>query len=131
MYRRYRISNNYVLLADMTSSNRNNRLKSEMTTLGPACRLLGFKKISDFSACLLSSSLLKQRFFNSFYATVICISDPLGAMGTGDIVGLKCRGLTPDASVQCRRCVSVFIFRYNSMYGLVSSCFRCLNSTRS
>ena len=48
MYRRYRISNNYVLLADMTTSNRNNRLKSEMTTLGPACRLLGFKKMSDF-----------------------------------------------------------------------------------
>ena len=60
MYRRYRISNNYVLLADMTTSNRNNRLKSEMTTLGPACRLLGFKKMSDFSACLLTSSLLKQ-----------------------------------------------------------------------
>ena len=30
--------------------------------------------------------------FNSFYATVICISDPLGTMDTGDIVGLKCRG---------------------------------------
>ena len=60
MYRRYRISDNYVLLADMTTSIRNNRLKSEMTTLGPACRLLGFNKMSDFSACLLTSSLLKQ-----------------------------------------------------------------------
>ena len=60
MFRRYRISNNYVLLADMTTSNRNNRLKSEMTTLGPDCRLLGFKKMIDFSACLLTSSLLKQ-----------------------------------------------------------------------
>ena len=60
MYRRYRISNNDVLLADMTASNRNNRLKSEMTTLGPASRLLGFKKMSDFSACLLTLSLLKQ-----------------------------------------------------------------------
>ena len=28
-YRRYRISNKYVLLADMRTSNRNNRLKSE------------------------------------------------------------------------------------------------------
>ena len=60
MYRRYRISNNYVLLTDLTTSNRNNRLESEMTTLGPACRLLGFIKMSDFSACLLYSSLLKQ-----------------------------------------------------------------------
>ena len=60
MYRRYRISNNYVLLVDMTTSNRNNRLKSEMTTLGPACRLLGFMKMSYFSTCLLTSSLLKQ-----------------------------------------------------------------------
>ena len=126
MYRRYRISNNYVLLADMTTFNRNNRLKSEMTTLGPACRLLGFKKMSDFSACLLTSSLLKHDF-NSFYVTVVCISDPLGAMDIGDIVGLKCRGLTSDASGQCRRCARVFIFRYNSLYGLVSSCFRCLN----
>ena len=126
MYRRCRISNNYVLLADMTTFNRNNRLKSEMTTLGPACRLLGFKKMSDFSACLLTSSLLKHDF-NSFYVTVVCISDPLGAMDTMDIVGLKCRGLTSDASGQCRRCARVFIFRYNSLYGLVSSCFRCLN----
>ena len=36
--------------------------------------------------------------FSSFYAIVICISDPLGAMDTGDIVGLKCRGFTSDAS---------------------------------
>ena len=27
--------------------------------------------------------------FNSLYATVICISDPLGAMDTGDIGGLS------------------------------------------
>ena len=60
MYRRYRISNNNVLLADIATSYRNDRFKSEMTTLGPACRLLGFKKMSDFSACLLTSSLLKQ-----------------------------------------------------------------------
>ena len=60
MYRRYRISNNDVLLVDMATSNRNNRLKSEMTTLGPACRLLGFKKMSDISASLLFLSLLKQ-----------------------------------------------------------------------
>ena len=66
--------------------------------------------------------------FNSFHATVICISDPLGAMDTGDIVGLKCRGLTSDASGQCRRCARVFIFRYNSLYGLIISYFRCLNS---
>ena len=66
--------------------------------------------------------------FNSFYATVICISDPIGAMDTGDIVGLKCQGLTSDALGQCRRCARVFIFSYNSLYGLVSSCFRCLNS---
>ena len=51
MYIRYRICNNYVLLTDLTTSNRNNRLESEMTTLGPACRLLGFIKMSDFSAC--------------------------------------------------------------------------------
>ena len=49
-------------------------------------------------------------------------------MDTGDIVGLKCGGLTSDASGQCRRCARVFIFRYNSLCGLVSSCFYCLNS---
>ena len=127
MYRRYRISNNHVLLADTTTSYRNNRLKSDLTTLGPSCRLLGLK-MSDFSACLLTLSLLITLIFNSFYATVICISDPLGAMDTGDIVELKCRGLTSDASGQCRRYARVFMFCYNSLYGLVSSCFRCLNS---
>ena len=66
MYIRYRICNNYVLLTDLTTSNRNNRLESEMTTLGPACRLLGFIKMSDFSACLLYSSLLKQWFLTRF-----------------------------------------------------------------
>ena len=127
MYRRYRISNNYVLWTDRTTSNRNNRLKSEMTTLGPACRLLGFKKMSDI--CLFTHFVSSTTMiFNSFYATVICISDPLGAMDTGDIVGLKCWGLTSDASGLCRRCARVFIFRYNSLYGLVSSIFRCLNS---
>ena len=60
---------------------------------------------------------------NSFYATVICISDPLGAMNTGDIVGLKCRGLTSDASGQCRRCARVFIFRYNSLDGWLALVF--------
>ena len=128
MYRRYRISNNDVLLTVMTTSNRNNRLKSEMTTLGPACRLLGFKKMSDFF-CLFTHFVSAQTMiFNSFYATVICSSYPLGAMDTGDIVGLKCPGLTSDALWQCRRCVRLFIFRYNSLYGLVSSCFRCLDS---
>ena len=29
-------------MTDKTIPNRNNRLKSEMTTLGPTCRLLGF-----------------------------------------------------------------------------------------
>ena len=86
MFKRYRMSHHYVILVDMTTSNRNNRLKSEMTTLGPACRLLGFKKMSDFSACLFTSSLLKM-IFNSFYATVNCISDPSGTMDAGDIVG--------------------------------------------
>ena len=86
MYRRYRINNNYVFLADMTTSNRKNRLKSEMTTLGPACPLLGFKKMSDFLP-VYSPRLFYNNDFNSFYATVICISAPLGAMDTGDIVG--------------------------------------------
>ena len=66
--------------------------------------------------------------FNSFYATVTCMYDPLGAMDTEDIVGLKWPGLTSDASGQCRRCAMVFFFRYNSMNDLVSYCFRCLNS---
>ena len=128
MYRRYRISNNFVLLAVMTTSNRNNRLKSEMTTLGPACRLLGFKKMIEFF-CLFTHFVSAQTIiFNSFYATVICISYLLGAMNTVDIVGLKCRDLTSDASGQFRRCARVFIFRYSSLYGLVSSCFRCLDS---
>ena len=48
MYRRYRISNNYIPMTDKTIPNRNNRLKSEMTTLGPTCRLLGFIKMGDF-----------------------------------------------------------------------------------
>ena len=48
MYRRYRISNNYIPLTDKTASNKNNRLKSEMTTLGPTCRLLGFIKMGYF-----------------------------------------------------------------------------------
>ena len=32
-------------MTDKTIPNRNNRLKSEMTTLGPTCRLLGFIKM--------------------------------------------------------------------------------------
>ena len=49
--------------------------------------------------------------FNSFHAIDICISDPLGAMDTGDKVGLKCGGLTSDVSGQCHRCAKIFIFR--------------------
>ena len=51
MYRRYKISYNHISLTDKTIPNRNNRLKSEMTTLGPTCRLLGFIKVGDFSPC--------------------------------------------------------------------------------
>ena len=51
MYRIYRISNNYIPLTDKTFPKRNNRLKSEMTTLGLTCRLLGFIKMGDFSPC--------------------------------------------------------------------------------
>ena len=61
MYRRYQISNKYTLFTEKTISNKNNRLKSEMTTLGPTCRLLGFIKMGGFSPCLLTSSVLKQR----------------------------------------------------------------------
>ena len=61
MFRRYRISNNYIPMTDKAIPNRNNRLKSEMTTLGPTCRLLGFIKMGDFSPRLLTSSVLKQR----------------------------------------------------------------------
>ena len=57
MCRRYRISNNHIPLTDKTIPNRNNRLKSEMTTLGPTCRLLGFIKMGDFFSLLT----LKQR----------------------------------------------------------------------
>ena len=68
----------------MPTSNRNNRLKSEMTTLGPACRLLGFKKMSEFFNLFTHFVSAQTMIFNSFYATVICISYPLGAMDTGD-----------------------------------------------
>ena len=51
MYRRYRNSNNYIPMTDKTIPNRNNRVKSEMTTLGPTCRLLGFINMGDFSPC--------------------------------------------------------------------------------
>ena len=47
-------------ITDKTISKRNNWLKSEMTTLGPTCRLFGFIKMDDFSPCLVSSSVLKQ-----------------------------------------------------------------------
>ena len=49
MYRRYRISNNCIPMTDKTIPKRNNRLKSEMTTLGPTCRLLGFIFFRFFS----------------------------------------------------------------------------------
>ena len=51
MYRKYQISNKYIPMTDKTIPNRINRLKSEMTTLGPTCRLLGFIKMGDFSPC--------------------------------------------------------------------------------
>ena len=38
-------------MTDKTTPNRHNRLKSEMTTLGPTCRLLGFIKMGNFSPC--------------------------------------------------------------------------------
>ena len=63
-------------MADKTISNRNNRLKSEMTTLGPTCRLLGFIKMGDFAPCLLISSALNNDF-NSFYTPVFRISRSL------------------------------------------------------
>ena len=79
-------------MTDKTISNRNNRLKSEMTSLGPTCRLLGFIRMGDYSPYLLISSALNNDF-NSFYAPVFRISRSLGIhVCTGDIVGLKCRG---------------------------------------
>ena len=37
-------------------------------------------------------------------------------------------GLTSDDLGQCHRCARVFIFGYNSLYDLVSSYFRYLDS---
>ena len=92
MYRRYLISNNYIPMTDKTIPNRNNRLKSEMTTLCPTCRLLGFIKIGDFFP-VNSLRLCWNNDFNSFYAPVFRIPPPgAGGMFTGDIAGLKCRG---------------------------------------
>ena len=47
-------------MTDKSIPIRNNRMKSEMTTLGPTCRLLGFIKMGDFLP-VNTSSVLKQR----------------------------------------------------------------------
>ena len=45
---------------------------------------------------------------------VVCIPGSLGAGDSGDIAGLKCRGLTVDESRQCRRYAGVLISRENT-----------------
>ena len=109
MYRRYQISNKNIPLSDKTISNRNNTLKSEMTTLGLTCRLLGFIKMSDFFSLFTHFVCVKTTTFSSFYASIFRIIRSLGTMYSGDIAGLMCWGLTSDEVCQCRRCARVSV----------------------
>ena len=61
-------------MTDKTIPNRNNRLKSEMTTLGPTCRLLGFIKKGDFPPVNVETTTL-ARFMHQPFA----YPPPLGA----------------------------------------------------
>ena len=51
--------------------------------------------------------------FTGNYAPLICMPCPDGAGDTADLLGLKCRNLTNDVSLQCRRCAGVLISRWN------------------
>ena len=53
-------------MTDKTIPNRNNRLKSEMTTLGPTCRLLGFIKMGDFPPVNVETTTLTRFMHQPF-----------------------------------------------------------------
>ena len=62
-------------MTDKTIPNRNKWLKSEMTTLGPTCRLLGFIKMGDFSPPVNVETTTLTRFMHQPFV----YPPPLGA----------------------------------------------------